>query len=273
MFGYVMINKPELKIKDYERYHAYYCGLCHCLKQRYGRTGQMTLTYDMTFLIILLTSLYEDKIVEEKHGCLVHPKKKHLMFQNEITRYAADMNIVLSYHHFVDDWEDEKKVSGFIGKEVFSRKYKKIEKQYQRQCTAIRDALAGLADCEQTNMQEPEMVSKWFGRLMAELMLYREDAFRPILMEIGEGLGRFIYLMDAYMDLEKDRKKGCYNPFTNMSKEEDYEQKARELISAALTRATIAFEKLPLELDVCILRNILYEGVYIKYERKQVYDK
>ena len=59
MFGYVTIDKPELKIKDYTRYKAYYCGLCRVLLESYGFTGQMTLSYDMTFAVILLTSLYE----------------------------------------------------------------------------------------------------------------------------------------------------------------------------------------------------------------------
>ena len=85
MFGYVNINKPELKIKDFERYHSYYCGLCRTLKKRHGRSGQITLTYDMTFLIILLTSLYEPETVVEKHGCVIHPVKKHTMRMNEVT--------------------------------------------------------------------------------------------------------------------------------------------------------------------------------------------
>ena len=65
MFGYVTVRKEDLKIKDYEKYHAYYCGVCQDLKEAYGMKGQATLTYDMTFLAILLTGLYEDKTVRE----------------------------------------------------------------------------------------------------------------------------------------------------------------------------------------------------------------
>lgn len=219
MFGYVTINKPELKIKDYERYHAYYCGLCRCLKKRHGRMGQMTLTYDMTFLIILLTSLYEDVTVEEKHGCIVHPKKKHMMFMNKVTEYAADMNVALSYHHFLDDWEDEKKIAGLVGKGVFSHKYKEIRKKHERQCKVIEEALHGLSECEKQNIQNPEEAAKWFGVLMAELFVFRKDAFEGTLRELGSSLGQFIYLMDACMDLEQDKKKNCYNPFRRLSEE------------------------------------------------------
>ena len=52
MFGYVVINKPELKIKDYDKYQEYYCGLCQSLKQNHGRRGQLTLNYDLNILFI-----------------------------------------------------------------------------------------------------------------------------------------------------------------------------------------------------------------------------
>ncbi|HBI73308.1 MAG TPA: hypothetical protein DDY59_08975, partial [Lachnospiraceae bacterium] len=96
MFGYVNIYKPELKMKDYYKYKAYYCGLCKTLRERYRLIGQVTLSYDMTFLIILLTSLYESDSKIGKHRCMVHPLQKHGTLQNEFTDYVADMNIVLT---------------------------------------------------------------------------------------------------------------------------------------------------------------------------------
>ena len=97
MFGYVTASKPELKMKDFYKYKAYYCGLCKVLREKYGFLGQLTLTYDMTFLVILLHSLYESDMSLEEHRCVVHPAKKQKMLYNEITEYAADMNIVLTY--------------------------------------------------------------------------------------------------------------------------------------------------------------------------------
>ena len=75
MFGYITINKPEIKFKEFDIYHAYYCGFCRILKKEYGLSGQATLTYDLTFLIMLLSGLYEP---EEKIGqthCIVHPSQ------------------------------------------------------------------------------------------------------------------------------------------------------------------------------------------------------
>ena len=79
MFGYVTICEPELKVKDLRKYRAYYCGLCRTLKERFGGLGQLTLTYDMTFAVILLTSLYESETRFSSHRCKVHPVKKQNM--------------------------------------------------------------------------------------------------------------------------------------------------------------------------------------------------
>ena len=64
MFGYITVDKPEMKVKDFYRYKAYYCGLCKSLQENYGLKGRVTLSYDVTFLVLVLTSLYEPK--EEK---------------------------------------------------------------------------------------------------------------------------------------------------------------------------------------------------------------
>ena len=108
MFGYITVNQQELKIKEYNRYRAYYCGLCKSLRERHGIAGQMTLTYDMTFLAILLSGLYEPDSCSGLERCLVHPCRKHKILSNEYTAYAADMNILLAYHKCMDDWLDDK---------------------------------------------------------------------------------------------------------------------------------------------------------------------
>ena len=92
MFGYIAINKAEMKFRDFDIYHAYYCGLCKDLKERYGRSGQLTLSYDMTFLIILLSGLYEPPAEDSVRNCVAHPFQKHAARTNEITQYAADIS-------------------------------------------------------------------------------------------------------------------------------------------------------------------------------------
>ena len=119
MFGYIAITKAEMKFRDFDIYHAYYCGLCKDLKERYGRSGQITLSYDMTFLIILLSGLYEPPAEDSIRNCVAHPFQKHAARTNEITQYAADMNIVLSYYKCLDDWTDEHKKKAWINPGFF----------------------------------------------------------------------------------------------------------------------------------------------------------
>lgn len=266
MFGYVNINKPELKVKDFFKYKAYYCGLCKTLKSRYGRFGQMTLSYDMTFLIILLTSLYETDTIREKNRCVIHPVKKHDTLTNEITEYVADMNIALSYHHLMDDWQDEKSVAGLAGAKALQRAYQRIYKKYPRQCKEINDSLNLLTECEKRQESNIDMVARCFGDLMASLFTYKEDIWSDSLRKIGFYLGKFIYLLDAYDDIEKDKKHGSYNPLLGISTKATFENDCRDMLIMMMTESTREFEKLPCLVDLDILRNILYDGVWTKFD-------
>nr|MBP3599393.1 hypothetical protein [Eubacterium sp.] len=269
MFGYVMVNKPELKIREYERYKGFYCGLCRELKCQYGRLSQLTLTYDMTFLILLLSSLYEPSELEERHICLVHPGKKQRMIGNEFTMYAADMNVLLSYYHFEDDWKDEKKIAGWLGSQAFRSKAMHSASFYPRKAKVIQEQLGQLAKLEKENVTNIDEISRPFGELMSELFVYKEDAFEVILRRFGYFLGKYIYLLDAYMDVEEDYKKECFNPFLGEFQEDGFSDKISQILEHTIRAAIVEFEKLPLEQDLPILRNILYEGVKIPIMKKR----
>lgn len=273
MFGYVTIHKEELKMKDYYAYKAFYCGLCKVLREKYGSVGQMTLTYDMTFLVILLTSLYEEKTEHEQNRCIVHPVKKHDMLFNEITEYAADMNIVLTYFHFMDDWQDERSKAGLAGMRMLRSAYLDIHAKYPEKCKKIRRALAGLRRAEREKETSIDLVSRYFGELMAELFLYRDDVWKRTLGQMGFYLGKYIYILDAYDDLEKDIRNHSYNPLLSISGEKDYEEKCEQMLTLVLAECSSAFEKLPCIQYVDILRNILYAGVWKKYDEKRLHNK
>ena len=102
MFGYVTVNKPEIKFKDFDMYRSFYCGLCRELRERCGIPGQISLTYDMTFVVLLLSGLYEPPTRKGKSRCVVHPLKAQPVRKNEITEYCADMNVILSYYKCMD---------------------------------------------------------------------------------------------------------------------------------------------------------------------------
>lgn len=269
MFGYVTAYKPELKMKDFYKYKAYYCGLCRVLREKYGFAGQMTLTYDMTFLVILLTSLYECETMREERRCMVHPVKKQKMLSNEITEYAADMNIVLTYFHFADDWQDEKSKAGLAGLRAFRGTYLKIQEKYPKKCHVIRKCLRRLRECEEKEEQNIDLTARCFGELMAELFAYRQDVWEKTLRRMGFYLGKFIYILDAYDDIEKDLESGSYNALRLVYGREDFDEKCREMMNYVLAECTSQFERLPCIEDVDILRNILYVGVWEKFDKKQ----
>lgn len=273
MFGYVKVNKPELKIREFSRYKAFYCGLCMRLGQTNGLLSKLTLSYDMTFLILFLSSLYEPKEWEEQHRCLIHPGKKQWMIYNKITDYASDMNVLLSYYHFQDDWKDERRISGFGGEKLFFRRAREIESRYPQKAKVIHEQLNRLSQLEQEETEELDAISRPFGELMAELFVYELDAFEEILRRFGFYLGKYIYLLDAFMDLKEDLKKGCFNPFRNQYKEAGFEESIAQILDQTIRQAIVEFEKLPMEQDLAILRNILYEGVKAPWMRGEKNDR
>jgi len=270
MFGYVTVCEPELKVKDLKKYRAYYCGLCRTLKEDYGFMGQMTLTYDMTFAVILLSSLYETTTKHEEHRCKVHPAKRQHMLRNEITSYAAAMNVLLAYYHMEDDWQDDRKVSSLMTKSLIQGKAKKTIEKYPRQSEIIRKSLKELGECEHENSMDIDRAAGCFGRLMAELFVWKEDIWEKTLRKMGFYLGKFIYLMDAYEDLPEDRKKNRYNPLKELAKRPDYEAQMEQILRMMIAESTVRFERLPCLVDVDILRNILYDGVWNHYNKIQM---
>lgn len=269
MFGYVQVRKPELKIKDYEVYHAYYCGLCERLKEKYGLKGQITLTYDMTFLIILLTSVYEIKCSHSKVRCIVHPAKKHDIIYNEVTDYCADINMILSYYHCLDDKKDDHSIKGTLGAAIYKKNGLGLGKKYEHKANVIKKTLNELEVLEKDNSSDIIALADCFGRMLAELFAYKEDMFKKYLMDMGYYIGRFIYIMDAYDDLKEDVEKERFNPFKKICGRDGYEEYVREMLYNEMSLAGAAFEQLPCIEHLDILRNIIYAGVWNCYDKIQ----
>ncbi len=267
MFGYVTINKDELKVKDYERYRAYYCGLCNALRKAYGASGQLTLSYDMTFLVILLTGLYESELVDSKRFCVIHPGQKHRTLINEFSEYAADMNILLSYNNLKDDWRDDKKLYSAVNMTALMRKYKRVSEKYKRQSEAVESYMKQLKECEQAGDMNIDLAAGLTGRMLGEIFVYEEDCWADNLRGMGFFLGKFIYLMDAYEDLYKDKKSGSYNPLVYIMNFDDFEERCENILTMMAAECSKEFEKLPIIYDVDILRNVLYSGIWMKYEK------
>ena len=266
MFGYIVMNKPEIKFKDFDLYRSFYCGLCRELRERYGVTGQISLTYDMTFVILLLSGLYEPPTRKGTTRCVIHPVQKQPVRKNAVTEYAADMNVFLAYYKCEDDWKDEKKLLSFLYGKLLREKEKKAEERWYRKVDRIVSLLHELSEMEKSEEQDVDRVSGCFGKIMEEIFAYREDMWEPVLRRMGFFLGKFIYLMDAYDDVEDDVKKGNYNPFSTRYIMEGFDEEVRQMLIMMMAEVCREFEKLPIIKYTDILRNILYSGVWCRFE-------
>lgn len=266
MFGYVLINKDELRFREFDVYRSYYCGICQVLKKRSGNLAQATLNYDMTFLHLLLTSLYEPETKLEVFRCKLHPFKKTIKRTNEITDYIADINLFLAYLKCVDDWKDEKKISKKLYSFLIGRKINKIRKLYPEKTDKLENILKASHEYEAKKEYDIDKIAAYSGELMAQIFLYKEDEWREPLYKMGFFLGKYIYLIDAYEDIEKDVKKGNYNPFTEIYKNENFDDFVQKILTMMISECAREFENLPIIEDVDILRNILYSGVWSKYK-------
>lgn len=264
MFGYVVANHAQLTDEQAARYRSCYCGLCRTLGRRYGLRGRVALTYDMTFLVLLLSSLYEPKEERGEERCALHPAKPHSYWHNEITDYAADMNLALAYYSCLDNWQDEHSLPHLAEARLLQKKCAALHSQYPRQMRAIEYGLSRLAQLEKDKSDDLDAAAGCFGTLMGELFVLREDHWSVPLRRMGAALGSFIYILDAFDDLEKDRRRGGYNPLLVRDGPE-LAAHCREILTMLIADAAAEFEKLPLVEDAPLLRNILYSGVWTRF--------
>ncbi|WP_101773273.1 DUF5685 family protein [Peptostreptococcus faecalis] len=267
MFGYVRINKMDLTFREYEHYKAYYCGLCKYLKRNHTEISRLSINYDITFLILLLTSVYKPKAEVFHERCVVNPvkKKKHMI--NEITEYAASMNILLTYYKIEDNVNDDGGITNNAAKLAYKSSFKSAYKKYPEKAEYIKEKLGELSELESKNSTNIDEVSNIFGDIMKEIFTYKEDEYTDRLGSVGFNLGKYIYILDAYEDLDADIKSGSYNPFKEY--EEDREAlklKVEKLIDMILSRVEESIINLDISVNNAIIDNIIYSGIYLRYK-------
>lgn len=269
MFGTVMADFSHMEEERQQRYKACYCGLCRTLQKEYGLIPRLTLNYDMTFLILLLSSLYEPEENSEKKRCPVHPAKSRDSWTTSYTSYAAAMNVALAYYKAMDDWQDERNLLRRIFAGLLAPKLKQIQNKYPRQCSAMKEGLARLSQLEKQNILDPDAAAAAFGRITGECFVPNpEDFWANSLRQLGDNLGRFIYLSDALLDLDEDRKHRRYNPLLSLVSQGE-EDSLLPALNLTIGDCASQLERLPLVQDLDILRNIIYSGVWIPYTAHQ----
>ena len=262
MFGYVQPLKCELRIKEYDAFRAYYCGLCRELKA-YGKKAQFFVNYDCTFLGLLLDSLKEEEPVFAKHGCAYNPiSKKAMVEKNDGIRYAADIAVLLGYYKLKDNWDD-KEFSG-ICTPLFFRAVKKALRKLPAQGEMIRECLTELKQLEQGKCTDLDRVAHTSGKMLETVFSLADENNRDALAKMGYNLGRWIYLMDALEDAPSDVKKKRYNVLVKDGALHIDKERLQFAMDFSLAKAAEGFEELQLKRNRELLRNIVYMGVLQK---------
>ena len=267
MFGYLTARTDLLDDERTAHYKACYCGLCRSLRSRSGLAAGLTLNYDMSFLVLLLSSLYEPEEQEGCESCVAHPFSTRPWFSSEITDYAADMNVVLGYLKCLDNWEDDGSLLAISEAGLLKRANGRILERYPRQCHVMEDAIRSLGELENSRSDSPDEAAAAFGRLMGELFVLRDDRWSASLRAMGDALGRFLYIMDACMDLNADTLRNRYNPFRRRYGLENGAY-FRDILQMLLGECLRHYDRLPLVRDKDILDNILCAGVWAQFDRK-----
>ena len=271
MFGFILPNIESLEDEEKKRYRAAYCGVCRSLKQRYGQLPRVTVSFDMTFLALVLGSLYEPQETKGAARCPLHPAKPQAFAQSEYSNYAADLSVAFAYHKLLDDWHDDHTIKSRAAAFALAGAYRKAKKRIPQECRAIEEALAEIQDMEKQLLEQNESLpldapANRFGLLLGDIFAYKNDFWVTDLRRFGARLGKFVYVMDAAMDLEEDLRTGSYNPFKYMDHDPQALRDNLEYLAASMTEV---FERLPLERDLHLLRSVLYAGVWQRFEAKE----
>ena len=214
MFGYVRADTPHLYIKDDILYRAMYCGVCKGIAQVCGNSARMGLSYDVTFLSVLLHNLAGQDVQIEKQHCLTHCIRTRQMARvDELTRQLGALNTVLVYYKYTDDIQDGDRGRG--KRLWFKKGFKRAKKAYPEIEKIVREHLQAQQQIEKQSVDSIDRAADETAQMMADFSDYAlGDKATGFTRNLFYALGKWIYLIDALDDYDKDKKKGAYNPFS-----------------------------------------------------------
>lgn len=294
MFGFVVADAGALSEEEKERYRAVYCGLCLALRDRYGQLSRACLTYDLTFFVLLCNSLHEPAKTQGTSHCVMHPAPAapRAWARSAWTDYAADLSVALAYHKVLDDVADDGDLAARAAERLLAGAYERARARIPEQCAEIERAMAAIqaiegsgrnntpalsdstetacvsplsADATDTALAfDPDAAAREFGRMLGRLFAHNQGFWAEAMEALGNGLGRFIYLMDAAVDFANDARTGSYNPFVTLGSDADA---MRATLTLAAADAAAPYERLPLVQDAHLMDAILYSGVWAQFNK------
>lgn len=228
MFGYVQYDIPNLFVKDLMLYKALYCGLCKGIGKTCGQAARIGLSYDVTFLSALLHNIAGVDVVIEKQNCFEHAiRKRPIAAADELTLELGALNTVLIYYKLTDDVLDGERGRG--KRLFFKRGFKRAGKKYPALVALVKRYMEEQARTEKKAPASPDEAAEPSACMMRDLSRHflREKAGEGS-DELFYAVGKWVYLVDALDDYDKDRKKGGYNPFVKSYASESREKLVEE---------------------------------------------
>ena len=271
MFGYLVADRASLTDEQFRQYRSAYCGICTCLRKNGLIRGTLSLSYDLVFLWMVLSSMYEPEETASRVRCPVHPLKGADIVLNQFSEYAADTGVILAYYKALDDWKDEHDPVKLSASKLLQKPFERASKELPRQSEAVRKGIERISALEQSRSGDADALCNAFGELLGEIFVYdQEDHWAGHLRRFGEAVGRYLYLLDAVLDLKDDIKRGRYNPLSQPGMDTgEWQNGALDLF---LGNISDIYGFLPIVEYSPILDSIIYSGMTGKY-RQSLKDK
>lgn len=303
MLGYVRINKPELKVREYEVYTGYYCGVCKYIGKTYGQLPRMALSYDAAFLALVLASLDDEQDKPVQEHCIAHHIQKKTIIRNKAIEYAGDVMLILAWYKLLDDAHDEGKKTAKATAMLLKRIFKKLRRKHPHLCAGIEEHLNRLSELEKSKCDSLDMVAEEFSKIMEVIfaeggkLLYGDSDAKctrsngdgmflsideelspaDALAKIGYHLGKWVYVIDAADDIEDNIQTGAYNPLLyrfgfDAGKEStaEFRERIRESLNFNLFHYLAVLSNYVNILDIKknkgIIDNVIYFGLNQKTE-------
>lgn len=272
MFGYVKTDMPYMYVKDTVLYKAMYCGLCKGIGKTCGQRGRFVLNYDLTFLSVFLHNVIGVDVKVEKQRCIVHHiKKRPIAVPDALTERIGALNVILAYYKLSDDVIDSNR--GKWKRSLIKKAYKRARVLEPELDKIVKIRYQELLKYEKTNGDSIDIASDPFGKMMQEVVaVLLGDKLTDDIFTLSYDLGKWIYLIDALDDFDKDIKKSNFNVFVNSypeikTKKDLVDKKGQDLavvFGAVLNDISDKSKQLEYKFNHDLIDNILLRGLFVQ---------
>lgn len=279
MFGFIRPVRPELRVKEADRFQQIYCGLCHAIRARYGRFYTLFLSYDMTFYALVIGSDEAQTAPPCRKRCDAHPLMRRDCAQPDAAlERAADVSVLLTYHKFRDSLADEKgpkRALAWLLCRLGRRAYERARARLPEADAEMVQALEDLQQLERAKCDSMDRAADASARLTAAAVPHTGDDRERVLRQMFYHIGRWIYLLDAAQDVAEDLEQENYNPVVlryglHTPDLTEIRQPLERTLERSLADICMAFDLLDIRRDADLIRNIIFLGMPLV--TKQVLD-